>query len=66
VRGHLEVPNVSGSDIKKGPGRVIVRGPRTLKGSKDPQLLDKGLEDQIERVMTLRGALMDVERQRSP
>jgi len=44
----------------------MVRGPRTLKHSKDPQLLDKRLEDQMERVMTLRGAPMDVERQLSP
>jgi len=44
----------------------MVRGPHTLIHSKDPQLLDKGLEDQMERVMTLRGAPMDVERQRSP
>jgi len=66
VRGHLKVSNVSESDIKKGPGRVIVRGPRTLKYSKDPQLLDKGLQDWMERVMTLWGAPMDVERQQSP
>jgi len=44
----------------------MMRSPRTLKRSTDPQLLDKRLEDQMEKVMTLWGVPMDVERQRNP
>jgi len=31
-----------------GPGRVMMRSPRTLKYSKNPQILDEGLEVQME------------------
>ena len=44
MRGHLKNPKASESDVGR-PGSVIMRGPRTLKDSKDPQLLVKGLED---------------------
>jgi len=48
VRDHPKVSNVSESDIKMGPGSVIVGSPRTLKYYTNPQILDKGMEDRLE------------------
>ena len=66
VRDRLHVWNVSESDIKMGPGRVVVGSPRTLEYYKNPQILDKGMEDWLERGTTLWGAPMGLERQWSP
>jgi len=44
VRGHLEISNVSESDIRR-PGSVITRGHRTLRDLKDPQLFSKEFGD---------------------
>jgi len=68
VLGHLKIlPSAFG--VKwwiRGPGRVMARSPRTLKYSRNSQILDEGLEIQMEWLGTLWGAPVDVGRHRSP
>jgi len=66
IRSYTAIVSRYITQVFKQYGVLYGENPRTLKYSRNPQLLDERLEDQMERVMTLWGAPMDVGSQRSP
>jgi len=52
----------SGPDVKVEPGSVIMRGPRTLKGSKDPYIFLESLGRPEVMVCDVTGVPPDMER----